>query len=162
MTNYEQHIDLSDLNAMLATATPKDNTSTPVPNGVYQAFVRGASVEEHEGVRQLKWELTIMAGPHKGRRLWRRNALNTQENLNWLLGDLQTAKLSMPSDMNELYELARQLLHMVFEVRVSTSVGKKDGKTYTNVNLRKRLSLPVPEDLLPDVMEDIDLDDLPF
>jgi hypothetical protein len=141
-------IDLSDLDGLLANAKPAERKAyDPVPNGRYQAFVDRAHVDQHEetGTRQLVWELVILAGPQRGRRLWHKNVLITQKNLDWLLADLDLAGVPAPTSMNALHASAPALLDLTFEVRVTNET--VDGKAYTKTFLNKRLALEIPADL---------------
>jgi hypothetical protein len=144
-----QHFtDLSDLDALLAGAKPAERkASDPVPNGRYQVFVDKAHVDTHPETksRQLVWELVIIAGKCRGRRLWHKNILATQKNLDWLLHDLQLAGVPFPEHMNDLHQLTTQLLDVVLDINVSNQT--VDGKVFANIYLNRRLALEVPADL---------------
>jgi hypothetical protein len=144
-----QHFtDLSDLDQLLASAKPVERKpSDPIPNGRYQVFVAKARVDEHPDTkaRQLSWELVIIAGKYRGRRLWHRNQLATQKNIDWLVQDLQIAGVTGLDRMNDLHTLTPQLLDVVLDVGVTNQV--VDGKNFTNIYLNRRLALEVPADL---------------
>ncbi|MHB9023447.1 MAG: DUF669 domain-containing protein [Armatimonadota bacterium] len=144
-----QHLtDLSDLDTLLVGAKPAERKkSDPVPNGRYQVFVDKARVDQHEetGNRQLVWEMVVLAGPHRGRRLWYRNTLGTQKNVDWLLHDLQLVGAPLPERMNDLHAIVKHLLDVTLEVNVRNQV--VDGHTYTNVYLNRRVALEIPPEL---------------
>jgi hypothetical protein len=144
-----QHFtDLSDLDQLLAGAKPAERKpSDPVPNGRYQVFVHKAHVDEHPDTktRQLTWELVIIAGKCRGRRLWHKNQLATPKNIEWLLHDLQLVGVALPERMNDLHTLTPQLLDAVLDVSVTNQM--VDGKNFTNIYLNRRLALEVPADL---------------
>jgi len=144
----QRFTDLSDLDTLLAGAKPAERKSSdPVPNGRYQVFVNKAHVDEHPdtGARQLVWELVIMAGKCRGRRLWHKNILATQKNIDWLLHDLQLAGVPPLEQMNDLHTVTPQLLDVVLDISVSNQT--VDGKNFTNIYLNRRLALEVPADL---------------
>ena len=152
-----QHLtDLSDLDSLLAGAKPAERkASDPVPNGRYQVFVDKAHVDEHEetGTRQLVWELVIIAGAHRGRRLWHKNTLATQKNIDWLLHDLQLVGVPFPERMNDLHQLTPQLLDVVLDINVRNQT--VEGKVYANIYLNRRLQVEIPPELRSEAEESL-------
>lgn len=144
-----QHLtDLSHLDALLDGATPAESKSfDAVPNGKYQVFVHRAYVNTSDktGADQLIWELVILAGPYKKRRLFHRNTLLTKDNVRWLLHDLQMAGVPPITSMNELHDRVKQLLDVVLEVSVRNK--QLDENAVTNIYLNKRLTLEIPAEV---------------
>lgn len=144
-----QHLsDLSHLDDLLVGAEPAESKSfDTVPNGKYQVFVDKAYTNKSDktGHDQLIWELVILAGPFKRRRLFHRSTLLTQDNVRWLLHDLQVAGVPPITKMNELHDRVKALLDVVLEVSVRNK--QLDENTVTNIYLNKRLSLEIPADV---------------
>jgi hypothetical protein len=144
-----QHLtDLSHLDQLLVGTAPAESKSfESVPNGKYQVFVDKAYVNKSEktGNDQLIWELVILAGPYKKRRLFHRNTLLTQDNVRWLLHDLQVAGVPPITTMNELHDRVKALLDVVLEVSVRNK--QLDDSSVANIYLNKRLTLEIPADV---------------
>jgi len=144
-----QHLsDLSHLDDLLVGTEPAESKSfDTVPNGKYQVYVDKAYVNKSEKTDndQLVWELVILAGPHKRRRLFHRNTLVTQANTRWLLHDLQMAGVPPITKMNDLHDRVKALLDVVLEISVHNK--QLDEKSVTNIYLNKRLSLEIPADV---------------
>lgn len=137
--NEHDDIDLSHLDEEYAQVKEAERGSE-VPDGKYVAGVERvqlakAKKEPHQPM--LKWQLLILEGEHKGRRVFRNNMLATRENLAWLKGDLKVCGLEI-TKVSELQPNLERLLDRVVAITVRT---RKDGqgRDQTNVFLDKRL-----------------------
>ena len=139
--------DLSHLDELLVGAEPAESKSFDVPNGKYQVFVDKAYVKKSDktGSDQLVWELVILAGAYKKRRLFHRNTLLNQDNVRWLLHDLQIAGAPPITKMNELHDRVKVLLDVVLEISVRNK--QLEENTVTNIYLNKKLTLDIPADV---------------
>ncbi len=138
-TNEHDEIDLSHLDEEYAQVKEPERGGE-VPDGKYVAGVERvqlvkAKKEPHQPM--LKWQLQILEGEQKGRRVFRNNMLATRENLAWLKGDLKACGLEI-TKVSELQPKLESLLDLVVGITVRT---KKDGqgRDQTNVFLEKRL-----------------------
>lgn len=87
-------VDLTDLDNAYAGATEPPPMGDNVPDGTYQVVIEGAEVRTSEaGNRMLSWDLRVLAGEHKGRHVFKRNMMQTPENLSYLKADLGLAGL---------------------------------------------------------------------
>ena len=139
----EYSIDLAYLDDEYNQVTPAERQEfDDIPNGRYQAYVDKVALTRSKANNpMLKWELVIIAGPFKRRRLFRQNLLVTPENLRWLKADLQTAGLTL-TRLSELKEHLNELLNVVLDINVRTK-GSGDEQR-TDVYLNKRLDIELP------------------
>jgi hypothetical protein len=95
------------------------------------------------GELMLTWELVVIAGQFKNRRLFRHNMIATSENLRWLKGDLKTIGIvlgktsDLPGRLNEFLDIM---------VDVTVKNYKENDKDYQNVYLNKKLDIDLPEE----------------
>lgn len=116
-----------------------------LPEGVYQVEVKEARVEQSGGDfdnLQLALVFEVISGEHEGTRHTKWTNLDnevgrsiTKEDLHTLAPEtFDNAKLS------DLPRLTGMLIEQRAEIRVKEN--HKDGKTYTNTYINKRLDLP--------------------
>ena len=115
----------------------------PVPDGHYQCKVDKAYVAraKSSGNPMLKWELLIVSGAHKGRRLFRNNMLQTRDNIRWLKHDLAVVGVKI-GKTSELHSRLEDLLDVALEVSVRNRT--EGDQNYSNVYFNKRLNIDLP------------------
>ncbi|MHB9129984.1 MAG: DUF669 domain-containing protein [Armatimonadota bacterium] len=109
-----------------------------VPSGRYQAFIDKLYLDRAKTSKRLllKWELVIAVGPYQGRRLFRNNTLETQDNLRWLKTDLLAVGLEL-GKLSDLPEKLPGLIGVMVDINVAI---KGDGdQARTNVYINKRV-----------------------
>lgn len=118
-----------------------------VPSGRYQAYIDKLYLDRAKTSKRLllKWELVIAVGPYQGRRLFRNNTLETQDNLRWLKTDLLAVGLEL-GKLSDLPEKLSSLIGVMLDINVSI---KGDGdQARTNVYINKRVdrdnAVPAP------------------
>jgi hypothetical protein len=139
MNEQHEEVDLSHLDEEYAQVKEPERGSE-VPDGKYVAGVERveltkAKKEPHQPM--LKWQLQILEGKHKGRKLFRNNMLATRENLAWLKGDLKACGVEI-TKVSELKANLDRLLDCVLQVTVRTKQDSQ-GRDQTNVFIDKRL-----------------------
>ena len=127
-----QNVDLSDLDGEWGNAAPPERPDD-LPDGTYQVVIEDMEVRESEaGNRYLLWDLRVLAGECKNRHVFKRNMLQTPENLNFLKGDLAVAGLAL-AKLSELPVKCKQLVKTCLEIRV-----KAKGE-FSNIYIKKRM-----------------------
>ncbi len=131
-----------------------------VPDGKYQ--VRVARVELTESKLKhspmLAWELDIISGPQRGRKLWRNNVLVSAENIRYLKLDLGTCGLVLKqlNDLNNESTLEK-LIGVTLEVTQKTKGENR------NVYFDKRILVAKPQGQAPETPAPAwSNDDVPF
>ncbi len=148
---------------------PDKKEFDPIPDGRYQAKIDKVymDVAKNTGVDLLCWELVIIAGKFKNRRLFKKNTLLTRENIRWLKDDLEKIELEI-SPISTLDEHLEDFLNIVVEVYVKNK--EYQGKNYATPYINKRLNIEIPPDLNSDMSAGVDfvgagggdVDDCPF
>lgn len=131
---------------------PDTPTFDRLPDGRYQVIITGTGIERSKtsGRLQLRWEFTVVGGPHKNRRVWNYHGLDHADSLPYLKRDLAAAGL----ELGRLSDLPRRLTELdgvMLEVQLKTR------GEYQNVYINKRLS-----DNLPQTFDNFREDDVPF
>jgi hypothetical protein len=142
--------------------TPEKKEHEPVPAGRYQAKIDKVymDVAKNTGADQLCWELVIIAGKFKGKRLYKKNTLLTRENIRWLKDDLEKIELQI-SPISTLDEHLDEFLDIVVEIYVKNKAYQ--GKDYATPYINKRLDIEIPPDLNSDKDAGTgEVDDCPF
>lgn len=104
----------------------------PVPNGTYQARVTTARMEtSKKGNEMLAWQLTVLAGEHKGRILFNYNVIASADNLKWLKTNLVICgvELAKASDLPNRLE---DLIGKTLEVVVTKATENDNGNVWFN------------------------------
>lgn len=129
-------------------AAEKENFD-PVPNGKYQAVIDKVYMakSKNSGDPMFTWELVIISGKFKNRRLFRNNMIVTRENLSWLKTDLETVGIVLEK-VSDLPNRLNEFLDIVVEVSVKNR--KEGDKDYQNVYLNKKLDIELPQDFKTD------------
>lgn len=140
----EQLIDLAHLDDEYAQVEPAEHQEfDEVPNGRYQAYVDKVCLTKSRAQNDmLKWELVIIAGSFKRRRLFKQNLLLTTENLRWLKADLLTCGLELGKLSAELPNRLKELLDVVLDVSVRHKGTGEERRT--DVYFNKRLDVEIP------------------
>ena len=130
--------DMVDIDQQWATADEPAGF-TPIPDGRYNAVVEVARPEytsNHQ--RCLYWELVIVGGSEDGKRIFRRNMLETPQNVGWLKADLRKCGIDVdnpaftPSGF--LFGGTGSLIGMCLDVTLKTGKPNDQGQTYQNCN----------------------------
>jgi hypothetical protein len=126
--------------------------NTPVPDGVYQARITTARMEtSKKGNDMLAWQLTILAGEHKGRLLFNYNVIASADNLKWLKTNLAICGVELER-VSDLPRRLEDLIGVVLEVRVKGATASKGGDVWFNKTI----------DVAPNPGDDVQDDDVPF
>jgi hypothetical protein len=119
----DDYTELSDpeLEAGFDQAEEKKNEFEPVPDGSYQVNTEKAELKRSKdaGNLMLTTTLKILGPTHAGRLLFRRNMLQTAENLSWLKTDLAKYGIRL-GKLSELPDRLRDLLDVRLNVKVVT------------------------------------------
>ncbi len=110
--------------------TSPRKVGAPVPDGSYSARIDSAVVEEAKssGRMQVNWALTVAEGDYEGRSIHRFSGLESDDNLAFLQGDIETLEIAIPEDINDLGEALEDAVGLLLEINVRT----KD--EFTNVD----------------------------
>jgi len=75
-----------------------------VPDGKYVVDVINVEFKtgKESGSPYLLWVLDIQEGPQASKRLWKRNMLVTEKNMEWLAKDLHVCNVVLPDDLSDL------------------------------------------------------------
>ncbi len=123
-----------------------------VPDGTYQARISAAGVNRAKtsGRLQTVLQFTIAAGKYKGRKIYKRDGLETPENISWLKGMLKTLGTKVPSKIMNLPKTLEKLEDELCVIQVKTN------GQFTNIYIQKKI-----DDLDDDIDdEDEDEDDV--
>ncbi len=128
---------LAELRKAWRSAEPRI-FGTPLPDGEYCGKIVGFVVgQSKKGRLQLEWTLKVTSGKKKGREVRRYSGLETQENLEFLQGDLKTLELTIPDNPDDLPDLADEAIGLGVRFQVRTSVS--DETKFTNIDFIERL-----------------------
>lgn len=137
-----ENVDLTDLDDAYGKSAPPERPDD-LPDGNYQVVIEDMEVRASEaGNRYLSWDLRVLAGECKGRHAFKRNMLQTAENLNFLKGDLAVAGLTL-AKLSELPVRCKALIKTCLEIRV-----KAKGE-FSNIYIKKRMGDAAPESSSP-------------
>lgn len=105
------------------------------PDGKYQVKVDRVEVKNSKnGNLMLNWQLRILAGPCAGRCLFKRNMLQSDENLAWLKTDLATCRVVV----DHLYELPKRLQDLL---DVQLEITKKTNDGFENIYFNRKIDI---------------------
>ena len=95
---------------------------TPVPDGTYQAKIDGATLEESKTSKRLQvsWALQVVVGEYEGRKLWKRDGIDDENQLEWFKGALETLELEAPNDIEDIPDVLEEAAGMGVEITVRT------------------------------------------
>ncbi|CAM2070255.1 DUF669 domain-containing protein [Sulfidibacter corallicola] len=149
--NFENEIDLSSMDDDFVRAEKKESKSfEDLPEGKYQ--VRVAKVEltkaKTTGNPMIKWELLVLSGKYRNRRIWR-NSVLTANTMSYIKTDLAICGL-------ELAKLSDLPLRLADLLDVDLEIFLKVKADSTNVYFNKRLEgLDTAADSAPTGKDDI-------
>jgi hypothetical protein len=104
-----------------AAEVPEGLSGDSVPDGKYRIAVDTVEFKTSKtGNVYLGWQMTVLAGPHKGRKIFHRNMLGSKENLSFLKKDLHTCGMTDIRKLSELQSRLPDLLDIVLDVQVKT------------------------------------------
>ena len=95
---------------------------SPVPDGQYQARIDNAVLELSKSSKrpQISYELTIVSGEYENRKLWKRDGIDGEEQLEWTKGTLETLDLEIPDNINDLPDCIDGAKGLGVEITVRT------------------------------------------
>lgn len=133
-------MDLSSLESLYTnTEAKKTGDFEALPDGKYQVAIDNVDLKETSTKKpMLAWQLKVLAGPHKGRKLFK-NSVITAESMSYLKQDLTlvgwTQSLTALSD-----PLARRvMLDVALEVTQKTKGDDAMGRPNVNVYFNRKL-----------------------
>ncbi len=135
--------DLSKFDAEYEkTQAPEDGDFTPVPDGTYQVKIQTVEVKDTKTPPprpMLAIEFEILAGPYKGRRLFKNAMIASGDSLQYLKKDLAT--LGWTGKISELDDIGKRavLLDRRFEVRNKSRGKDEQGRENFNIYINKAL-----------------------
>ncbi len=111
----------SKLNKLWKKAKPR-TIGAPVPDGPYSARIETAIIEESRASKrpQVNWGLKIVEGDFAGRTVKKFSGLESEDNLDFLQGDLETLELAIPDALGDLGETLEQAPDILLEINVRT------------------------------------------
>jgi hypothetical protein len=121
---------------------PELGTNSLPPDGNYQAKVERFDFIESKQSHNLTLitKFVVTNGEHAGREAPVFHDLEDPERLGWAKGHLSLLGLENVSPLSTLEERLAEVLDTPVEIRITSK--EKDGKTYRNVYLNKRLGDP--------------------
>jgi hypothetical protein len=113
-----------------AEAAPETVTDrTPVPEGSYDATVRGVKLKEwNDGTYSVEWEFAIVGGPYNGRITWANAGLDNAK-IGKTKGQFQMLGIQRPT-LTETIAAGNTIVGR----GVKISVSAWNGKLYTHLN----------------------------
>jgi hypothetical protein len=94
----------------------------PVPDGTYQCRIDTASmdVSKNSGRLQITWGFVVLNGPEEGNKIFKYDGLETDENMAWVQGTLETLELKIPKKLSTLKKILLKAVGLAVEVQVRT------------------------------------------
>lgn len=94
----------------------------PVPDDLYSARIESAVMEESKasGRAQVHWCLEIVDGDYQGRKLHTFSGLESEDNLAFLKGDIETLELAIPDSIDDIGEALEESVGLLLEINVRT------------------------------------------
>ncbi len=128
------------------------------PDGTYQARIGSAVVEraKSSGRLQTSIQFVIAAGKYKGRKVYKRDGLETPDNISWLKGMLKALGSKIPGKIMNLPKVLEKLEDELCVIQIKTS------GIYTNIYVQKKiedLDESVDDDEEDEDDEDVDDDE---
>lgn len=123
-----------------------------LPDGQYNAVVQIARPEltNTSNKRCLFWDLIVVDGPHEGKHIFRRNMLETPQNIGWLKSDLRKCGIDIDSpDFVPTDFLAggtEALIGLALSVSLKTGKPNDAGQTFQNCNINGLAGVPETSD----------------
>ena len=109
-------MNLKHLDEAWKNTTADNNDRSDLPDGKYLCRVDQLELKESKsGKPMLAWQLVVIDGKHKGRKLFRNSMLVTEENLKYLKKDLLSCGLELdrisdlPGELNSLLDIEIQV-----------------------------------------------------
>ncbi|KKK73274.1 hypothetical protein LCGC14_2895480, partial [marine sediment metagenome] len=135
--------------------TQPRKVGAPVPDDSYSARIESAVIEESKssGRLQVHWELEITDGDYKGRKIHKFSGLETDDNLAFLQGDLETLELPIPEKIDDLGEVLEDAKGLLLEINVRTK------EEFTNIDFIELLEDDEGEEEEEEEEEDDEEDD---
>ncbi|KKL56688.1 hypothetical protein LCGC14_2242910 [marine sediment metagenome] len=101
-------------------ASPR-KVGAPVPDGSYPARIESAIIEESKasGRMQVNWGITVVEGDYEGRTIHKFSGLETEDNLSFLQGDIETLELPIPDKISDLGEVLEDTVDLLLEINVT-------------------------------------------
>lgn len=135
--NFEP-LNLADMDDAFSEAEVQLDDHSPVPDGTYQVSVDKVELTKSKsGNPMLKWELRIIGGNHRKRKLFK-NSVITHNSMPYFKKDLVVAGLNL-SSLSELETRVEELLDIQLEVKKATK------GEYTNIWINKRIEIDDPD-----------------
>lgn len=96
---------------------------TPVPDGTYQVRIKDATLEESKASKRLQvcWELEIISDEHEGRKLFKRDGVDDESQLEWFKGNLETLELEAPAEIAGITDVLGEAVGLAVEITVKTA-----------------------------------------
>ena len=169
--NLEDRLrEMNDAFAVAPVESPGENN---IPDGEYQAVVRGFDTFEDRNHKHVffKTELEVALDPSEGAIVTTVHCLTDPDRLGWLKKHLMVLGLPVedPDFTLDQVRPGSAALEQALDVPVAISVKRtqRNGTTYTNVYVNERLGGPmvsdIPSDVPAAVAADPDPDDsIPF
>jgi hypothetical protein len=110
---------LSDVQDIWESAEARTG-GVPLEDGTYTGVIENALIEKSRNGRlQVRWDLLVTEGDSEGRQIRKYEGLETEENLGWFKGDLETLEVDVPEDINDLGDALEAAcgLAIVFRVK---------------------------------------------
>jgi len=106
----------------------------PLPDGEYEGRIENAVIEESkQGRLQTVWTLKVTDGPCENREIRKYSGLESEENMDWFKGDLETIELDVPNDLADLGETLEEAVGFPIRFQV------RSRDEFTNVDFIERL-----------------------
>lgn len=147
---------LAGLSKLLKAGSPKVGMAS-LPNGTYQGEITSVVLgQTQKKDSQVDWTLKVLSGEFEGRLQHKYDMCSTQENIDWLLGTLETLEVKeMPEDDKEFAAILKKQVgkKVEFSCRVSGD--------FTNVYINELLEEVPDGDSIPEIGDrvTISLDD---
>lgn len=132
---------------------PKKRVDLPkVPDGKYVAYSAQVIITTTKSnLPCLLWMLDIQEGEYASRRVFKRNMMVTEKNMEFLAKDLHTCNVALPEKLEDLDTTKLEDLTLAIAVRT------KD--TYTDVYINRLVDMEAATSNVTNAFDD---DDIPF
>lgn len=123
----------AELDAMIAS-TPEAAEFGEIPDGAYVIRIDSATFNHSKasGRKQLSWQLGIVDGDFKGRKLFKHDGMETPDQLSWIRGSLGRLGHEWPPTFAELQAVVTSLVGTYATITAKTKSGSDIQNIYFN------------------------------
>lgn len=126
---------LKKLGTSFKKAKPR-RSGFPIPDDDYAATIVSAIIEEARstGRLQINYLLRVIEGDYEGKEFHKYAGLETEDNLDYALGDLEVLELELPAEISDLGTVLEEAANLSVDVTIRTS------DSFTNIDFNELLA----------------------